>query len=195
LPGPLSDLFEKLLPNLWNATGPSEEDLSTLRAASSDIDRTPIIESAVPTPRNLAGFTAKMAENIGKTKSPEFNKMLGYVRTRYPNLMKKVKQVAYYADDSFPKEFLNAGYNPGTKLLEVFDVPGRYGAKDYVNALGHELSHAAQGRRVDPFNFFREYDLMSNRVGYRNNPFEVAARKGGETATKAYERFLDLLGK
>lgn len=66
-------------------------------------------------------------------------------------------------------------------ILEGYYPPGK-------KLEAHELEHLAQIKREGVIKFCLKYLWYLIRYGYKNNPYEVEARKAGEEALRKYTR-------
>jgi len=109
-----------------------------------------------------------------------------YFKAKYPkifNLASEIHEIPEMTHASGIHQKLMTG---GSRVLLNPNI--LFNNSDAVKTLGHELTHAVQARGKDIYWNAKQFALP-----YMQRPFEIQARKGGTTALKTYEKFLELI--
>ena len=178
----------------------------------------------IPTVKNLDKFRKLMSnalKDLSKDTPEEARQALAYLKARYPSMVKRAdinvspRELGSFFDVLGPGQrgVVNVGNVAGAierkPLDRVFkSLAEKRAAKEepltmYLKTLSHELTHARQNVRSPEMLWekYRPYVRSSKPVDdflsfldYYNQPAEKFARRGGETALKGFEKFLNMTG-
>ncbi len=165
----------RLTRQLFNLFGGNDPNSATLAPMPLGL--------SLKNPKNVTKMYEMISKNYAENASnlpgdKETKLALEYLKVKYPKLSNLVNGM--WAKELGP--VTQGQYDPLTKEISVGNQ-----AMYPVQTGGHELVHALQHRKNPAFDTV--YDAMSNQYGYRNNPYEVAARQGGATAHNTFQDF------
>ena len=136
-----------------------------------------------------------------------------FIKRKYPRIAGLVSGIKTVPQEAVSDSLLGQ-YIPGKNIAQLVENPkGEEVLRQYVDTLGHELTHGAQynipemGRKVLPRRYI-SHEIPSKVIGhlpgpqrdklnkirfemYKKQPMEIQARQGGDTGVKAFDNFID----
>lgn len=167
--------------------------LSAMRSAfdmlgggQPDAGLSPIAGLSLKNPANIDKLLKMMANDTGKgAYSPNAKQAFAFLKAKYPKIFGIPTSVR---ETDIVRKPRWGEYNPHFRDVRVAPRPNAP-IDSLVSTTGHELTHAIQQKR-GAWNTFADYQKAG---AYHQNPFEIDAERGGETAKTAYEQFMEML--
>lgn len=168
----------KALHSMFNMAGGDDPNSAAMAPS--------ILGLSMKNPKNAFKLARMMMQLLPEgANASQAQQSLAYMMSKYPKLSGIPKEIALGDMAKAP------GAGPFTRGMygnKMIQIDQGLNNREAVGTLGHELTHAMQDKR-NP-NFLRLYEMLDQNYGYRNNPLEVNARKGGSTAQSTLDKFL-----
>lgn len=200
----MSNIWEMLV----NSLSPSQDELARSKAMIDDAASLPVmagdpglspatsLAGLVMTPRNAAKIQTMLG---GAGEALNASGALRYFATKYPKLFGLASsKPATGLAEIFNRRFVpiaeraRGEYYPASHSITIYNKPTgvQRTGRELMETVGHEFTHAYRDRGGQLRDLVHN---ISDTASNARNVEEGFARRGGATARKTYEKFLDLL--